>query len=102
MKYSTREAAAKLGVTLLTLQKHVKKRTFAVPPLVKVGGVSVRLWTYPISLQTYTTGSIVSHLVRLPKSDHVSAPGTAAYRDPYMRRRELREQPKAPAQPILP
>jgi predicted DNA-binding transcriptional regulator AlpA len=44
-EYSTREAAQKLGVTILTLQKHVKKRTFAVPPLVKVGGVSVRLWT---------------------------------------------------------
>jgi len=43
--YSTREAAAKLGVTILTLQKHVKRHTFAVPPLVKVGGVSVRLWT---------------------------------------------------------
>lgn len=43
--FSTREAAKKLGVTPLTLQRHVKAKTFAVPPLVKVGGVSVRLWT---------------------------------------------------------
>jgi hypothetical protein len=27
------------------LQKHVNRGTFPVPPLVKVGGVSVRLWT---------------------------------------------------------
>ena len=43
--YSTREAAHKLGVALVTLQGHVKKKTFASPPLAKVGGVSVRLWT---------------------------------------------------------
>jgi hypothetical protein len=33
--YSTREAAAKLGIALVTLQGHVAKRTFAIPPLVK-------------------------------------------------------------------
>jgi hypothetical protein len=43
--YSTREAAQKLGVTLLTLQRHVAGKTFPVPPLQKVGGVSVRLWS---------------------------------------------------------
>lgn len=43
--YSTREAAAKLGIALVTLQGHVKKRTFAPPKLARVGGVSVRLWT---------------------------------------------------------
>jgi hypothetical protein len=43
--YSTREAAEKLGVTLLTLQRHVAAKTFPVPPLQKVGGVSVRLWS---------------------------------------------------------
>jgi hypothetical protein len=42
---STREAAKKLGVTILTLQRHVSAKTFNVPPLQKVGGVSVRLWT---------------------------------------------------------
>jgi hypothetical protein len=43
--YSTREAAQKLGVTLLTLQRHVTAKTFDAPPLQKVGGVSVRLWS---------------------------------------------------------
>jgi hypothetical protein len=45
--YSTREAAKKLDVALITLQKHVAKKTFPIPPLVKVGGVSIRLWTDP-------------------------------------------------------
>jgi hypothetical protein len=43
--YSTREAAEKLGIALVTLQKHVAKASFVVPPLVNVGGVRVRLWT---------------------------------------------------------
>ena len=42
---STREAAKKLGVTLLTLQRHVSAGTLDAPPLQKVGGVTVRLWT---------------------------------------------------------
>jgi hypothetical protein len=41
---STREAAKKLGVTILTLQRHLKAKTFEAPPLRKVGGVQVRLW----------------------------------------------------------
>ncbi len=44
-KLSTRDAAKKLGVTLLTLQRHVSAKTVNAPPLQKVGGVSVRLWT---------------------------------------------------------
>ena len=43
--YSTREAAKKLGIALVTLQGHVAKKTFAPPPLTNVGGVRVRLWT---------------------------------------------------------
>jgi len=43
--YSTREAARKLGIALVTLQGHVAKKTFAVPSLARVGGVRVRLWT---------------------------------------------------------
>jgi hypothetical protein len=43
--FSTREAAGKLGVTLLTLQRHVTAKTVAAPALQKVGGISVRLWT---------------------------------------------------------
>jgi hypothetical protein len=42
---STREAAKKLGVSLLTLQRHVAARTIKVPPLKRIGGVSIRLWT---------------------------------------------------------
>ena len=44
-KLSTRDAAKKLGVALLTLQRHVSAGTVVAPPLQKVGGVSVRLWT---------------------------------------------------------
>jgi hypothetical protein len=44
-RYSTREAAGKLSIALVTLQGHVAKKTFAAPPLVRVGGVRVRLWT---------------------------------------------------------
>jgi len=44
-KLSTREAAKKLGVTILTLQRHVTAKTVKAPPLQKIGGVSVRLWT---------------------------------------------------------
>jgi hypothetical protein len=42
---STREAAKRLGITLLTLQRHVSAGTLNAPPLSKVGGVTVRLWT---------------------------------------------------------
>ncbi len=44
-RLSTRDAAKKLGVTLLTLQRHVSAKTVKAPPLVKIGGVSVRLWS---------------------------------------------------------
>lgn len=43
--FSTREAAKKLGVTILTLQRHVAAETVSAPPLQKVGGVTVRLWS---------------------------------------------------------
>lgn len=43
-RYSTREAAKIIGVALITLQKHVVKETFPVPPLVKVGRVTAWLW----------------------------------------------------------
>jgi predicted site-specific integrase-resolvase len=44
-RLSTRDAAGKLGVTLKTLQRHVSAGTIPAPAIVKVGGVSVRLWT---------------------------------------------------------
>lgn len=43
-RYSTRQAAAKLGITLLKLQRHVSAKTFKAPPLQEVGGVRIRLW----------------------------------------------------------
>ena len=43
--FSTREAATKLGVTLVTLQRHVTAKTVKAPPLQKIGGVSIRLWS---------------------------------------------------------
>jgi hypothetical protein len=46
-RFSTRQAAEKLGCTLLTLQRHVSAKTVKAPPLQKIGGVSVRLWTNP-------------------------------------------------------
>ena len=44
-QFSTRQAATKLGVTILTLQRHVSAETVDAPPVKKVGGVSMRLWT---------------------------------------------------------
>lgn len=44
-QFSTREAAEKLGVTILTLQRHVSAKTVEAPPLAKVGGITVRLWS---------------------------------------------------------
>jgi predicted site-specific integrase-resolvase len=44
-KYSTREAAKKLGRTLITLQRHIKAGTIQPPPVVEVGTVKVRLWS---------------------------------------------------------
>jgi hypothetical protein len=43
-KFSTRQAAMKLGVALLTLQRHVASGTVDAPPLQKIGGITVRLW----------------------------------------------------------
>ena len=44
-EYSTREAAKKLGRTILTIQRHVNAGTIPAPPLLTVGAVKVRLWT---------------------------------------------------------
>jgi hypothetical protein len=34
-----------LGVTILTLQRHVSAKTIAAPPLLTVGAVKARLWS---------------------------------------------------------
>ncbi|HEY6387861.1 MAG TPA: hypothetical protein VIX91_19460 [Candidatus Acidoferrum sp.] len=44
-RFSTREAAKKLGRTIVSLQRHIAAGTVAAPPLSKAGGVTVRLWT---------------------------------------------------------
>ena len=44
-KYSTRQAAKKLGRTLITLQRHVAAGTIEAPRLMTVGTVKVRLWS---------------------------------------------------------
>ena len=44
-KFSTRQAAGKFGVSLNTLQRHIRTKTIAAPRLLKGGPVIVRLWT---------------------------------------------------------
>jgi hypothetical protein len=44
-KLSTREAAKEIGRTLNSIQRHIAAGTIDAPPLQKIGGVSVRLWT---------------------------------------------------------
>lgn len=44
-KYTTRQAAAKLGKTILTIQRHIAAGTIDAPKLVEVGTVKVRLWS---------------------------------------------------------
>ena len=43
---SSREAAKKLGISLMTLQRYIADRNWIkAPPLQRVGGVTVRLWS---------------------------------------------------------
>jgi predicted site-specific integrase-resolvase len=42
---STRQAARKLKVALITLQRHVTSGRLPSPPIQTVGGVRVRLWS---------------------------------------------------------
>ena len=41
---STREAAKKLGLSFTSLNRYIAARKIPLPPLVRVGGVRVRLW----------------------------------------------------------
>ena len=43
--YSTREAAQRLGLSLISLKRYVAAGKIPTPSLSKVGGVSVRLWS---------------------------------------------------------
>jgi excisionase family DNA binding protein len=43
--YSTRQAAKKLGISLMTLQRYLAAKKFTAPKVQRVGGVRVRLWS---------------------------------------------------------
>jgi excisionase family DNA binding protein len=42
--YSTREAAKRLGISLMTLQRYIAAKKIRPPRLKRVGGVVLRLW----------------------------------------------------------
>lgn len=42
--YSTREAAKMLGISLMTLHRHVIAKRISVPPVQRVGGTRFRAW----------------------------------------------------------
>ena len=42
---STREAAKKLGISFPSINRYIADKKIPLPPLVKVGGVTVRLWS---------------------------------------------------------
>jgi len=44
-RLSTREAASKLGVALVTLQRHVSNKRIKAPPVLNISGARIRLWT---------------------------------------------------------
>jgi len=41
---STRDAAKKLGLSFTSLNRYIAAKKIPLPPLVRVGGVRVRLW----------------------------------------------------------
>src|SRR5215471_1115079 len=43
--YSTRDAAKKLGISFTSINRYIADGKIPLPPLVKVGGVKVRLWS---------------------------------------------------------
>src|SRR5215813_4238970 len=43
--YSTRDAANKLGISFTSINRYIADGKIPLPPLVKVGGVTVRLWS---------------------------------------------------------
>lgn len=44
-QYSTREAAKKLGLHIVTLQTYIAAGKVPVPPLLNIGGGKLRIWT---------------------------------------------------------
>jgi len=45
IRYSTRQAAKKLGLDLRTINRYVAAKKVPAPQLTHVGGVRVRLWS---------------------------------------------------------
>ena len=43
--FSTRQAAKKLGMDLRTISRYIAAKKIPAPPLTRVGGVRVRLWS---------------------------------------------------------
>jgi predicted DNA-binding transcriptional regulator AlpA len=44
-RYSTVQAAAMLGIHQPSLQRLIRQKRIPVPPMQKVGGIRVRLWS---------------------------------------------------------
>jgi predicted DNA-binding transcriptional regulator AlpA len=42
---STRDAAKKLGLSFTSLNRYIAAKKIPLPPVVRVGGVRVRLWS---------------------------------------------------------
>jgi excisionase family DNA binding protein len=42
---STREAARRLGISLISLQRYIAAKKITAPKLQRIGGVRIRLWT---------------------------------------------------------
>ena len=43
--YSTAETCRILGVSQVTIYRHIRRRTFEPPAVIKIAGVRVRPWT---------------------------------------------------------
>ena len=43
--YSTREAAKKLGLSLITLKRYIAAKKIPSPPIIQAGGMRIRPWT---------------------------------------------------------
>ena len=45
IKYSTRKAAKKLGISWRTINRYIVGKKFPLPKMQRIGGVRVRLWS---------------------------------------------------------
>lgn len=43
--YSTNETCKILGVSAVTLYRHIRRKTFEAPPIMQICGIRVRAWT---------------------------------------------------------